>query len=100
MCVLRRIEQARRFFVQEVCRAHPEQTGFTVVLTDPRRNKVNTIKAVRELTGLGLREPKELVDNLPESVKEGVSRDEAEGIRKKFAGAGATAVVRTDRGFY
>ena len=66
-----------------------EKTEFTVVLTDVGANKINVIKAVREVTSLGLKEAKDLVDGAPKTVKEGVNKEEAETIKKKFAEAGA-----------
>ena len=74
--------------------AAEEQTEFTVVLTEIGANKVSVIKAVRELTGLGLKEAKDLVDGAPKTVKEGVSKEEAATIQKKFAEAGATVEVK------
>jgi len=71
-----------------------EKTEFTVVLKEVRANKINVIKAVREVTSLGLKEAKDLVDGAPKSIKEGVSKDEAETIRKKFTEAGATVEVK------
>jgi len=71
-----------------------EKTEFTVVLKDVGANKINVIKAVREVTSLGLKEAKDLVDGAPKNVKEGVSKDEAETIKKKFAEAGATVEVK------
>src|SRR6476620_3938601 len=71
-----------------------EKTEFTVVLTAAGANKINVIKAVRELTSLGLKEAKDLVDGAPKTVKEGVSKEEAETIKKKFADAGATVEVK------
>ncbi len=71
-----------------------EKTEFTVVLKEVGANKINVIKAVREVTSLGLKEAKDLVDGAPKSVKEGVSREEAENIKKKFAEAGATVEVK------
>ena len=71
-----------------------EKTEFTVVLTAVGANKINVIKAVREVTSLGLKEAKDLVDAAPKPVKEGISKDEAETIRKKFADAGATVEVK------
>ena len=71
-----------------------EKTEFTVVLTAAGANKINVIKAVREVTSLGLKEAKDLVDGAPKSVKEGVSKDEAEAIKKKFVEAGATVEVK------
>jgi large subunit ribosomal protein L7/L12 len=71
-----------------------EKTEFTVVLKEVGANKINVIKAVREVTSLGLKEAKDLVDGAPKTVKEGVSKDEAENIKKKFAEAGATVEVK------
>ena len=71
-----------------------EKTEFTVILKDVGANKINVIKAVREVTSLGLKEAKELVDGAPKNVKEGVSKEEAETIKKKFADAGATVEVK------
>jgi large subunit ribosomal protein L7/L12 len=71
-----------------------EQTEFTVVLTAIGANKINVIKAVREVTSLGLKEAKDLVDGAPKPVKEGISKEEAETIRKKFTEAGATVEVK------
>ena len=71
-----------------------EKTEFTVVLTVTGANKINVIKAVREVTSLGLKEAKDLVDGAPKTVKEGVSKEEAEAIKKKFTDAGATVEVK------
>jgi len=71
-----------------------EKTEFTVVLKEVGANKINVIKAVREVTSLGLKEAKELVDGAPKTVKEGVSKEEAETIKKKFTEAGATIEVK------
>jgi len=71
-----------------------EKTEFTVVLTAAGANKINVIKAVREVTSLGLKEAKDLVDGAPKTVKEGVNKDEAEAIKKKFVDAGATVEVK------
>jgi len=71
-----------------------EKTEFTVTLKDVGANKINVIKAVREVTALGLKEAKDLVDGAPKTVKEGVSKEEAETIKKKFADAGATVEVK------
>jgi len=71
-----------------------EQTEFTVVLTAIGANKINVIKAVREVTSLGLKEAKDLVDGAPKPIKEGVSKEEAENIKKKFAEAGATVELK------
>jgi large subunit ribosomal protein L7/L12 len=71
-----------------------EKTEFTVVLTAAGANKINVIKAVREVTSLGLKEAKDLVDGAPKPIKEGVSKEEAETIKKKFTDAGATVEVK------
>jgi large subunit ribosomal protein L7/L12 len=71
-----------------------EKTEFTVVLTGAGANKINVIKAVREVTSLGLKEAKDLVDGAPKPIKEGVSKDEAATIAKKFTDAGATVEVK------
>jgi large subunit ribosomal protein L7/L12 len=74
--------------------AAEEQTEFSVVLTGVGANKINVIKAVREVTSLGLKEAKDLVDNVPKPIKEAVSKEEAETLKKKFAEAGATVEVK------
>jgi large subunit ribosomal protein L7/L12 len=74
--------------------AAEEKTEFTVVLTAAGANKINVIKAVREVTSLGLKEAKDLVDGAPKPVKEGVSKEEAEAIKKKFTDAGASVEVK------
>jgi len=71
-----------------------EKTEFDVVLTGAGANKINVIKVVREITSLGLKEAKDLVDGAPKAVKEGVSKDEAETVRKKLADAGASVEVK------
>jgi large subunit ribosomal protein L7/L12 len=71
-----------------------EKTEFTVVLKEVGANKINVIKAVREVTSLGLKEAKDLVDGAPKPIKEGVSKDEAATIEKKFKEAGATVEVK------
>ena len=71
-----------------------EQTEFTVVLSSFGENKVNVIKAVRELTGLGLKEAKDLVDGAPKPVKEGVNKADAEAAKKKLEDAGAKAEIK------
>jgi large subunit ribosomal protein L7/L12 len=71
-----------------------EKTEFTVVLKEVGANKINVIKAVREVTSLGLKEAKELVDGAPKTVKEGVSKEEVETIKKKFTEAGAVVEVK------
>ncbi|MGZ8512002.1 MAG: 50S ribosomal protein L7/L12 [Candidatus Limnocylindria bacterium] len=74
--------------------APEEQTEFDAVLTEVGPNKILVIKAVRELTGLGLKEAKDLVDAAPKAVKEGVGREEAEQVKEKLAEAGATTEIR------
>ena len=71
-----------------------EQTEFTVMLASFGENKVNVIKAVRELTGLGLKEAKDLVDGAPKAVKEGVNKADAEAAKKKLEEAGAKAEIK------
>ncbi|HKZ53094.1 MAG TPA: 50S ribosomal protein L7/L12 [Candidatus Acidoferrales bacterium] len=71
-----------------------EQTEFTVVLSEVGPNKINVIKAVREVTSLGLKEAKDLVDGAPKPVKEGVSKEEADTIKKKFETAGAKVEIK------
>ena len=71
-----------------------EQTEFDAVLTEVGANKILVIKAVRELTGLGLKEAKDLVDAAPKAVKEGVTKEEAEAAKEKLAEAGATVEVK------
>jgi large subunit ribosomal protein L7/L12 len=71
-----------------------EKTEFAVVLTAAGANKINVIKAVREVTSLGLKEAKDLVDGAPKTIKEGVNKDEAEAIKKKFVDAGASVEVK------
>jgi large subunit ribosomal protein L7/L12 len=71
-----------------------EKTEFTVILTAAGENKVNTIKAVREVTGLGLKEAKDLVDGAPKPVKEGISKADSEAIKKKLEEAGAKVEVK------
>ena len=74
--------------------AKEEQTEFTVMLLAAGENKVNTIKAVREVTGLGLKEAKDLVDGAPKPIKEGVSKADAETVKKKMEEAGAKVEVK------
>src|ERR1044072_7798818 len=71
-----------------------ETTEFTVPLTDVGSNKINVIKAVREVTSLGLKEAKDLVEGAPKTIKEGVSKEEAATIQKKFQDAGATVEIK------
>ncbi len=74
--------------------AAEEQTEFTVTLTDVGGNKINVIKVVREVTALGLKEAKDLVEGAPKAIKEGVTKDEAAAIKKKFEAAGAKVDVK------
>ena len=71
-----------------------EKTEFTVILTAAGANKINVIKAVREVTSLGLKEAKDLVDGAPKAIKEGITKDEAAAIQKKFVDAGASVEVK------
>ena len=74
--------------------AAEEKTEFTVTLTDIGTNKINVIKVVREVTSLGLKEAKDLVESAPKPIKEGVSKDEAATIKKKFEEAGAKVEIK------
>ena len=74
--------------------AEAEQTEFTVILADAGASKMNVIKAVREITGLGLKESKELVDNAPKTVKENVSKEDAEAVKAALEAAGAKVEVK------
>ena len=74
--------------------AAEEKTEFTVVLSNVGEKKINVIKAVREVTNLGLKEAKDLVEGAPKAIKEGVSKEEAESIKKKFEDAGATVEIK------
>ncbi|ANF98395.1 MULTISPECIES: 50S ribosomal protein L7/L12 [Paenibacillus] len=74
--------------------AEAEQTEFDVVLTSAGASKINVIKAVREVTGLGLKEAKEVVDNAPKAIKEGVAKEEAESIKAKLEEAGASVELK------
>jgi len=78
----------------DAAEAAEEQTEFTVMLIDYGAKKINVIKAVREVTSLGLKEAKDLVESAPKAVKEGISKDEAEAMVKKFEEAGATAELK------
>jgi large subunit ribosomal protein L7/L12 len=71
-----------------------EQTEFTATLTDIGANKINVIKVVREVTSLGLKEAKDLVESAPKPIKEGVTKEEAEAIKKKFEDAGAKVEIK------
>jgi large subunit ribosomal protein L7/L12 len=74
--------------------AAPEQTEFDVILADAGASKINVIKVVREITSLGLKEAKDLVESAPKPIKEGASKEEAEEIKKKLEGAGAKVEVK------
>ena len=74
--------------------AAEEQTEFTVILTEGGEKKINVIKVVREVTSLGLKEAKDLVEGAPKPIKEGVPKDEAEAIRKKFEDVGAKVEIK------
>ena len=74
--------------------AAEEQTEFTVVLKDAGASKLGVVKAVKELTGLGLKEAKDLVDGAPTNVKEGISKEEAEGLKKALEEAGAVVELK------
>lgn len=74
--------------------AAEEKTEFDVILASAGANKINVIKVVREITGLGLKEAKDLVDGAPKPVKEGISKEEAESIKKKLEEAGATVEIK------
>jgi large subunit ribosomal protein L7/L12 len=74
--------------------AAEEKTEFNVILTAAGANKINVIKAVREVTNLGLKEAKDLVDGAPKPIKEGVNKEEAEAIKKKFVDVGASVEVK------
>jgi large subunit ribosomal protein L7/L12 len=74
--------------------AAAEQTEFTVILSNAGGNKIQVIKAIREITNLGLKEAKDLVDGAPKEIKAGVSKDDAEGIKKKIAEAGGTVEIK------
>ena len=74
--------------------AAEEQTEFDVVLTATRSSKIKVVKAVREITGLGLKDAKELVDNAPKAIKEGVAKEEAEEVKTKLEEAGASVEVK------
>lgn len=71
-----------------------EKTAFDVVMTNFGANKINVIKAIREITGLGLKEAKDMVEGVPSTVKEGISKDDAAGLKKKLEEAGATVEVK------
>jgi large subunit ribosomal protein L7/L12 len=74
--------------------AAEEKTEFTATLTEVGSNKINVIKVVREITSLGLKEAKDLVESAPKPIKEGIPKDEAEAIKKKFEGVGAKVEIK------
>ena len=78
----------------ELSKLLEEKTEFNVILADAGANKINVIKAVREITALGLKEAKDLVEGAPKAIKEGVGKDEAEDIKKKLEAAGAKVEVK------
>ena len=82
------------FGVSAAAPAAEEKTEFDVILAEVGPNKINVIKVVRELTGLGLKEAKDLVDGAPKAVKEAVSKDDAEGMKKKLEEAGAKVELK------
>ena len=82
------------FGVSAAAPAAEEKTEFDVILTSAGANKINVIKVVREVTGLGLKEAKELVDNAPKAIKEGIEKADAEAIEKKLTEAGAVVEVK------
>jgi large subunit ribosomal protein L7/L12 len=77
-----------------VAAAAEEQTEFELILKEVGDNKINVIKVVREVTSLGLKEAKDLVDGAPKTVKEGVTKDDAEGMKKKFEAVGAKVEIK------
>ena len=87
-------DMEEKFGVSAAAAPKEEKTEFTVMLTAVGDNKVNVIKAVRELTGLGLKEAKDLVDGAPKPVKEGIPKADAEAARKKLEDAGAKVEVK------
>ena len=82
------------FGVSAAAPAAEEKTEFDVILKAPGANKINVIKIVKEVTGLGLKEAKELVDGAPKAVKEGISKDDAEALKAKLAEAGAEVELK------
>ena len=92
--ILEAIENMKVLELNELVKAAEEKTEFDVVLANAGASKVGVIKAVREVTGLGLKEAKEVVDNAPKTLKEGVSKEEADQIKEKLEAAGATIEVK------
>ena len=92
--ILEAIEQMKVTELNELVKAAEEKTEFDVVLANAGASKVKVIKVVREVTGLGLKEAKDLVDNAPKTLKEGVSKEEAEEMKAKLEETGATVEVK------
>ena len=92
--ILEAIENMKVLELNELVKAAEEKTEFDVVLANAGASKVGVIKIVRELTGLGLKEAKEVVDNAPKTLKEGVSKEEAEQMKEKLEAAGASVEVK------
>ena len=92
--ILEAIENMKVLELNELVKAAEEKTEFDVVLANAGASKVKVIKVVREVTGLGLKEAKDLVDNAPKTLKEGVSKEEAEEMKAKLEETGATVEVK------
>ena len=92
--ILEAIENMKVLELNELVKVAEEKTEFDVVLANAGASKVGVIKAVREVTGLGLKEAKEVVDNAPKTLKEGVSKEEADQIKEKLEAAGASVEVK------
>ena len=92
--ILEAIENMKVLELNELVKAAEEKTEFDVILSNAGSSKVGVIKAVREITGLGLKEAKEVVDNAPKTLKEGVSKEEAEQMKEKLEAAGASVEVK------
>ena len=92
--ILEAIEQMKVTELNELVKAAEEKTEFDVILANAGASKVGVIKAVREVTGLGLKDAKDLVDNAPKALKEGASKEEAEQIKEKLEAAGASVELK------
>ena len=92
--ILEAIEQMKVTELNELVKAAEEKTEFDVILAGAGSSKVGVIKAVREVTGLGLKDAKDLVDNAPKTLKEGASKEEAEQIKEKLEAAGASVELK------
>ena len=92
--ILEAIEQMKVTELNELVKAAEEKTEFDVILANAGASKVGVIKAVREVTGLGLKDAKDLVDNAPKTLKEGASKEEAEQIKEKLEAAGASVELK------